>query len=154
MKSGGAADFLKVIRTEIIPLIEKQYRINGDRGIAGHSFGGLFATYCLFSASDIFNRFGINSPSYWWNDKHMFKVEKSFAAQHQTLEARVFMSVGSLEGRSMTPVMTDFADSLKSRNYKGLKLTTHVFEDENHMSVVPAMISRTLRVLYGDRKQQ
>ena len=57
------------------------------------------------------------------------------------------MSVGSLEGE-MVKLMTDFADSLKTHHYKGLTLNQQIFENENHMSVIPASISRTLRVLY------
>jgi hypothetical protein len=83
----------------------------------------------------------------------MFNIEKSFSQINNSLHAKLFMSVGSLEGNSMTPVMSAFADSLRSHNYKGLNLTSHIFEDENHMSVVPAMISRTLRVLYGKNKK-
>lgn len=152
LSSGGAVAYLKVLQEEIIPFIEKKYKTNTDRGISGHSLGGLFAGYCLLTGPKLFQRYGINSPSFWWNNKEMFAVEKSFSVKNTSLPARVFMSVGSLEGASMTPVMTAFADSLKNHNYKGLLLTTHIFEDENHMSVVPAMISRTLRELYGKRK--
>ena len=151
--STGAADvFLNVIRKEIIPFIDRQYKTSSDRGISGHSFGGLFAGYCLFSATDLFNKFGINSPSFWWDNMQMFKLEKTFSEHHRSLPVQVFMSVGSLEGKSMTPVMTAFADSLKSRNYKDLTLSTYIFDNENHMSVVPAMVSRTLRVLYAAKK--
>ena len=151
--SGGGPVFLNVIRKEIIPFIDKEYKTTTDRGISGQSFGGLFAGYCLFSAPDLFNKFGINSPSFWWDKKEMFKMEKTFSEHNQSLGVQVFMSAGSLEGESMTPVMTAFADSLRSRNYKGLKLTTYIFEGETHMSVMPAMISRTLRVLYGVKKE-
>ncbi len=155
--SGGGPVFLNVIRKEIIPLIDKEYKTTSERGISGHSFGGLFAGYCLFEAPDLFDRFGINSPSFWWDNKKMFEMEKTFSEHNQSLPVKVFMSVGSMEGsyegNSMTSLMTAFADSLKSRNYKGLNLSTHIFVDETHMSVVPAMISRTLRVLYGIKNE-
>jgi len=80
-------------------------------------------------------------------------MEKTFSEHNQSLSVQVFMSVGSMEGESLTPVMTAFADSLWSRKYKGLNLSTHIFEGETHMSVGPAMISRTLRVLYGVKKE-
>jgi hypothetical protein len=83
----------------------------------------------------------------------MFKIEKTFSERNQPLPVQVFISVGSMEGQPMTPVMKEFADTLKSRNYQGLNLTTHIFEDETHMSVVPAMISRSRRVLYGSKKE-
>jgi hypothetical protein len=45
-----------------------------------------------------------------------------------------------------------FVDTLRIRNYNGLSLTTHIFEDEDHMSVMPANISRTLKVFYGKKE--
>ncbi|WP_336517396.1 alpha/beta hydrolase [Pollutibacter soli] len=150
--SGGAPAFLDIIKTEIIPFIEKTYKTNRDRGISGHSFGGLFAGYCLLNGTDTFNKFGINSPSFWWNSREMFTVEKRFSEGRTSLPAQVFMSVGSREGQMMNSSMKDFADSLASRKYLNLALTTFVFEGETHVSVVPAMTSRTLKVLYGRRR--
>ncbi|HRE51304.1 MAG TPA: alpha/beta hydrolase-fold protein [Flavitalea sp.] len=151
--SGGGPEFLNVIRKEIIPFIDKAYKTTGERGISGHSLGGLFAGYCLFSATDIFSRFGINSPSFWWDNREMFKIEKMFSERRRDLPAEVFLSVGGLEDSLMLPVITAFADTLASRKYRGLTLSRHIFEGETHMSVIPAMISRTLRVLYGAKKE-
>ncbi|EOZ96613.1 putative esterase [Indibacter alkaliphilus LW1] len=147
--SGGGPVFLDMIQNEIIPFIDGQYKTNQDRGIAGHSFGGLFAGYCLLKASNTFSRFGIKSPSFWWNKDEIFALEQLYSQQNQDLNAKVFISVGSKEGTSMVPKMKAFTDSLHNRNYQGLKLTSHIFEDETHNSVVAASISRTIRVLYG-----
>ena len=38
--SGGADNFLKFIETELIPRIEKEYRVQPYRILAGHSLGG------------------------------------------------------------------------------------------------------------------
>jgi len=152
LSSGGSDAFLNVLRNEIIPFIDKQYKSTNDRGIFGHSGGGIFTAYCLFKATDLFQRYGIFSPSLWLKDKEMFNVEKSFSEHNNTLHAKVFMAVGGLEGFMVTD-MTAFADSLKRHNYKGLILTKHIFDDETHFSVFPAIMSRGLRVLYGVKKQ-
>ena len=153
LTSGGADEFIKILKNELIPFIEKQYKTNGDKGIEGHSFGGLFATYCLFQKPQLFNRYGINSPSLWWDNNKLFEIEKNFAAKNKNLNAQVFISVGNKEGESMYPKMTAFTDTLKAHNYAGLSLTSQVFEGEGHFSVVPASISRTLRVLYRFKKK-
>ena len=151
--SGGSPVFLNVISNEIIPFIDKEYKTTTDRGISGHSLGGLFVGYCLFSAPNLFNKYGISSPSFWWDNKKMFKMEKAFSEHNQSLEVQIFMCVGGKEGESRTSELTAFSDSLRSRKYKGLNFTTHIFEGETHMSVIPAEISRTLRVLYGVKKE-
>lgn len=146
--SGGGQKFLEIMKKEIIPFVEKNYKTNGDKGIAGHSLGGLFAAYCLLQEPTLFNKYGINSPSLWWDNNKMFEIEKSFSEKNQKLNAQVFISVGSREGESMVPKMSAFADSLKTHNYLGLTLTSQIFDNETHFSVLPASISRTLRVLY------
>lgn len=151
LSSGGAPTYLEVIKKEIIPLIDKNYKTNNDRGIYGHSLGGLFATYCLLTEPGLFQRYGINSPSLWWNKKEMFKLEKSVSEKNNFLHAKIFMSVGGNEGKMMVEVMNSFADSLRN-DFKDIEITSHVFEDEDHMSVMPANISRTLKVLYGKKE--
>ncbi len=146
--SGGANQFIGVLKNEIIPFVEKNYKVNQDRGIAGHSLSGLFAAYCLLHEPRLFSRYGINSPSLWWDDLKIFGIEKSFAEKNRSLYAQVFLSVGEGEGDAMVPKMKAFADSLRKHSYAGLSLTSQVFEGEGHFSVVPASISRTLRVLY------
>ena len=49
VRTGGARRFLQFIRTELIPVIEGEFRTNStDRVLAGHSYGGLFVLYALF----------------------------------------------------------------------------------------------------------
>jgi len=67
------------------------------------------------------------------------------------------MAVGSLEEKegyqrdaelAMVSNMRKLAQRLRERNYPNLKLTTHVFEDETHISVTPATLSRGIRMVY------
>ncbi|MFZ1991672.1 MAG: alpha/beta hydrolase-fold protein [Alphaproteobacteria bacterium] len=46
-------------------------------------------------------------------------------------------------------VIEQFGQQLAARNYKGLELTTHVFEGETHTSVYAPALSRGLRTLFG-----
>lgn len=153
LKSGGADAFIEVLKKEILPFIDKNYKTNEDKGISGHSLGGLFTGYCLLKEPTLFQRYGILSPSFWWAGGKVLELEKKYAAQNQSLKAKVFIAVGNLEGPIMVSPMTSFSDSLKSRNYTGLQLTTQVFENEDHMSVIPASISRMLKVLYSNTKK-
>src|SRR5688572_26564543 len=57
LTGGGAALFLTFLREKVIRFIEANYRTEpGERGIFGHSHGGLFALYTLFHAPDTFSR--------------------------------------------------------------------------------------------------
>jgi predicted alpha/beta superfamily hydrolase len=152
VQSGGGRAFLDVLRKDVIPFIDRSYRTTGDRGLSGHSLGGLFAAYALVTAPDLFQHYGINSPSLWWHGSEMFAAESTFATTHRALPVHVLLTVGAKEGASMVPPMEQFANRLSSRGYQGLVVDTVIFQGETHTSVGPAMIARTLSVLYGVRR--
>lgn len=67
---GGGEAFLKFLQNELIPEIEKQYRIKDQiRILWGHSAGGLFALYPMYEAPDLFDAHLVNDGSLDWHDK-------------------------------------------------------------------------------------
>jgi len=150
---GRAEDFIHFINDEVKPLINKTYNINKyNQTLVGHSFGGLFGLYVLFNHSDSFNRYVIASPSLWWDDAVMFKMEEKYASTHTNLAKKVFLSVGSKELASGPQGMIDnarkMAEKLKSRNYPDLKLSFKIFEDETHVSVVGISIQKGIEAVF------
>lgn len=147
--SGGAGQFLQVLQEEVIPFIEANYRASPtDRGLGGFSDGGLFTLYALFHAPETFQRFFAGSPSMW---NQLFKYEENYAATHEDLPARLFITAGDQEADLLEPIQR-MLERLQSRGYPGLDAQFHIFKDENHMSVYAASVSRALRVLYpGNR---
>lgn len=158
VKSGGAAKFLECIKTEIVPFVDKNYKTNTDRGISGHSLGGLFTAYCLINSDGYFTRFGINSPSLWWNEDEFLnqavsELENKYdnKIQWNIPPTKVFISVGRLEGSSMIPAMVKLSTYLDDLNSDKIDLEWYIFENETHLSVLSANMSRTLSVLYGKK---
>ena len=152
--SGGRAeDFIHFINNVVKPLIEKTYNVNKyNQTLVGHSFGGLFGLYVLFNHSDSFNRYVIASPSLWWDDAVIFRLEENYASAHTNLTKKVFLSVGSKEFESGPQGMIDntrkMAEKLKSRNYPGLDLWFKIFEDETHLSVVGISIQKGIETVF------
>ncbi|WP_460219529.1 alpha/beta hydrolase [Psychroserpens sp. MEBiC05023] len=150
-KSGGAKQFLECIQTEIIPFVDKHYKTNGDNGILGHSLGGLFTTYAFLNDTNSFKRYGISSPSLMWKRNELLNQAEDIVANTKTWDipsTKVFISAGGDEEEAMTSGMTKLYSLLK-KNSKNLQINTTIFEDESHLSVVSAMISRALFVLYN-----
>lgn len=152
--AGGAKYFLDFINDEIKPFINKKYYVDTtDQTYCGFSLGGLFGLYTLFNSSDSFKRYVIGSPSIWWDDRHILKVEEEYAKNNKNLSAKVFMSTGDLEEEGgdnfkMISNMKALSNTLLSRNYKGLDLETAIFEDETHCSAVSATLNRGLRNVF------
>ena len=149
MVSGGSQNFLQVLKKEIIPFVDRNYKTNTDRGIAGHSFGGLFTAYTLFQAPELFNRYLISSPSLDWGNNEIFREETRFYnLGNRVLSARIFICAGSLEPDPMIPDIEKLVGILKKKNYKGMDISELVFDKETHLSVIPLAISKGLRVIY------
>jgi predicted alpha/beta superfamily hydrolase len=144
VQSGGAVNFLRSLRTEIIPFVEANYRLSPDRGLAGYSYGGLFTLYALFHAPELFQRYFAGSPTM---REQLFEYEAQYAASHHDLAAKVFITEGGLESDLHEPIRR-MVDRLRSRGYPGLEVLTQVFEGEGHSSAYAASVSRALRVLY------
>jgi uncharacterized protein len=146
LRTGGAAAFLDALVEDIMPIVERKYRAGTERMIAGFSLGSLFGAYALLHDPRPFQHYLIASPSLFWDNDITFAYEERYAAHHEDLQARVFISAGAREGRLTTSVQR-LAASLTQRQYPGLELTTHVFEDETHFSGIAAALSRGLRLL-------
>ncbi|MHA8083177.1 alpha/beta hydrolase [Aquirufa sp. A-Brett2-15D] len=148
LKSGEGERFLQVIKNEIIPFIEKTYPTNGHRGLSGHSLGGLFTANVLFHSPELFDHYAINSPSFIdWNNNDIFLAEKKFAATHKSLPVKVFLSYGNLEDKEGIQNMPVFEKTLKG-HYPDIETNLVIFDEETHVSIIPAMISRSIRYLY------
>jgi predicted alpha/beta superfamily hydrolase len=146
--TGGADAFLAVLTEEVIPWVEARYPTSGERGLAGYSLSGLFATHVLLSSPTSFTHYLIGSPSVWWDNGVMFEREKEYASTHEDLPARVFLSAGT-EEPFMLQRMLRLAIALAGRDYPGLELKRFVVQDETHTSGVFPTMSRGLRFLFG-----
>ncbi|MBN1249635.1 MAG: alpha/beta hydrolase, partial [Anaerolineae bacterium] len=99
----GADPFLGFIQEELMPYIDANYLTNPqDRTLAGHSYGGLFTLYALFTATDAFQRYVALSPALFyhpdWNGERLiFDLEQEYAAQNDALPVELFLSVGETE---------------------------------------------------------
>jgi hypothetical protein len=154
LTTGGAADFLKSMKTEIIPFVDNNYKTNADRGITGHSVGGLFTAYCLINSDGYFTRFGISSPSFWWDNNKLLNQAVAQFSENKIWDipqTKIFISCGEYEGTRFIPSMQKIQRSLENADYKNIELSCQIFEGESHLSVWPANISKTLITLYGKK---
>ncbi|MDF1505417.1 alpha/beta hydrolase-fold protein [Roseisolibacter sp. H3M3-2] len=145
-----APDFHRILKEEILPFVERTYRTTGDRALHGHSLGGLFATYVLFEDPDLFARYAIVSPSYWWDGGSAFAREAAFRATRTSLPKQVFLGVGGLEGPDQVAGMWRMTAALcagrRAGAYAGLTITAEVIPDEHHGSAT--LFGRPLRAFY------
>lgn len=151
IKTGGAHKFLKCLKKEIIPLIDKHYKTNSVRGISGHSLGGLFTAFSFVNSDNLFSKFGINSPSFQLNEEIFLKPAISKFSDEQNWNinpTKVFISTGENESPMMVLNMMKFSMFLKKRNYNNVFMDWHIFRNETHTSVIPFCLNGTLIALF------
>ncbi len=173
-QAGGAPRFLSFIRDELKPWVSARFDVDpADAAYFGDSLGGLFGTYALLTAPDTFQRYVLGSPSLWWDKQVSFRHEEE-STSRRSARARVFLGVGGLETPAgfrastrlmpaaqreaaaqmtreidMVEDMERMVKRLASGAYPGLQVASHVFPDEHHVTVPPAILSRGLRFAYG-----
>ena len=133
--SGGANNFLKFIEAELIPQIEKQYRVQPYRILAGHSFGGLFAIHSMISKPELFNSYVAVSPSLQWENGEALKRAEDYLKNQKELKATLFVSIGNEPG-AIGKSFDSFKELLSKTNIKGFEWQAERLADEDHGSVV------------------
>lgn len=152
VKTGGATDFLNVLKREIFPLIQSRYRTAG-RGLAGHSFGGLFAAWVALIEPELFDTYLLSSVSFFWDNQFLLKQEEQvYRTRDRSIPAKIYITVGAQESfMGMIPLMQQFTAALKSRSYKNLMIEERILPNESHASAFLTSFNQGLRVLYKKR---
>jgi hypothetical protein len=163
----GADAFLAFIQEELMPYIDANYRTDGvDRTLVGHSYGGLFTLYALFTAPETFQRYLALSPALWYGpnwdgERIIFDLEQEFFeaqdTSHPVLEADLFLAVGENEPDDVDwgftqPLMVsnliELSKTLKRRHYEGLDMDTVIIDELGHMGSFPGALARGLYEVY------
>jgi predicted alpha/beta superfamily hydrolase len=133
--AGGADNFLKFFETELIPHIQKEYRVQPYRILAGHSFGGLFAIHAMMAKPGLFHSYVAVSPSLQWENAEAFKRAEEFLKNQKELKVTLYTSLGNEPG-GIGENFDKFRELLGRTNVKGFEWQADKMDDEDHGSVV------------------
>jgi tetratricopeptide (TPR) repeat protein len=145
--SGGADNFLKFFETELIPAIEKDYRVQPYRIFAGHSLGGLFAIHAMVSKPGLFNSYVAVSPSLQWDNETTLKRAEEFLNKQKEMNVTLYVSLG-FEPGAIGDSFQHFKALLQKTNIKGFQYQVEQMTDEDHGSVVLRSHYAGLRKVY------
>ncbi|WP_281869598.1 alpha/beta hydrolase [Brevibacillus parabrevis] len=150
-RQGGADDFLRFVLEEVRPVVESMVAINRERqAIFGHSLGGLFALHTLYTRPDAFFAYIAGSPSIDWYKRLILAEEQEFVSRLQRggQPKQLFIGVGEEEETHPTRInehARGVAERLGVFGDCGLNVSFEQFARENHISVLPVLISRAVR---------
>ncbi|PZQ53382.1 MAG: alpha/beta hydrolase [Novosphingobium pentaromativorans] len=78
--AGHSAQFRAFLRDRVKPLIEADYRTNGDDGVIGESLAGLFIVETWLREPSLFHRYAAIDASLWWDDGALSKAAAELLA--------------------------------------------------------------------------
>ncbi|GLC88906.1 alpha/beta hydrolase [Lysinibacillus piscis] len=147
--NGHADDFLDFLEQELMPTVAKEWPINpAKQAIVGHSLGGLFTLYTLCTRPRLFSHIIAGSPSVWWGDNAILKKLDTFIETWQGEQPlHLLLTIGANELPDMLEGTDQVAEQIQQLLDKNLHTSYVKFSAEDHVSVLPCMLSRIPRFM-------
>jgi hypothetical protein len=165
VRGGGADAFLAFLAGELRPWVAARFDVTDDATYVGVSDAGLFGVYALFHRPSAFRRYVIGSPQLCWDRDVSTAYEATYAAEHDDLDATVFLCAGAdeeqlppalpepvagqLRGADTAKLTRELGDALAGRGYPSLKLTTRIYPEATHFTVPALLLAHGLRAVFA-----
>ena len=172
VRTGGAESFRDALAATLMPWVAAAAPVDGRRQtLFGHSFGGLFALFTLFTRPSLFDTIVAASPALSWEDGAVRPFEDGFRPSEGSPRRRVLLSAGEWEGDALAPfqrgapdaaerlahrravrtvaMARDLADRLNARHGGRVAASYETFAGENHMSVLPVAVNRAVQAAFA-----
>ncbi len=152
--SGHSDAFIAFIEKEVLPYIQHKYKTNASKTLIGESLGGLLATEILLKKPTLFNKYIIISPSLWWDDGSLLKLNSDIYNDDFKQKTDIYIGVGKEGlGPGKTPhVMQDdakaLAEKLKASKNNNLKIYFDYLPDETHATISEQAAYNAFKVLF------
>ncbi len=154
---GGQDALLDFLEKTLKPAIAARYRVDTDQeSLFGHSFGGMFALYAMYTRPALFDHYVAASPTLWWANRYLLPSERAFAARVARGEVDVrqtslLLAVGDAEPAQEVQDVIALERRLQPLSAQGLRTGLRVQPGEDHMSLTPAIVTQVLRETFTAR---
>lgn len=146
---GGGRNFLDFIEKELLPYVDKNYRTEPYRILAGHSLGGLLTLNSYMDENSLFDAYISIDPSIWWDEQMM--TEKVDSILPISLKKKLYLATAN-QGEAKYERNKKRHDTLytllNKKAEEPLNVKIKYFENESHRSVPLVALYEGLRYLY------
>ena len=139
--SGGMANFLRFLKSELIPKIDASYRTAPYRVLVGHSLGGIAAIDAIYTIPETFNAYVAIDPSLWYDDRLLLKKAKDFFSKPGLANRTLYVGqANTINADDTTSNMhfnsiVQFNSILQSYNQSGIRYGYKYYPEDSHGSV-------------------
>ncbi len=149
--SGGGENFLKFVKDEVMPFVEKNYKTSPNKIFFGHSLGGLMSSYCLLNHPEMFNSYIAVSPSLWYGKESIFTNADLMFNNKNFKSKTIFFSDGD-EGNEYHKGIIKLQSLLQQKKITGLRYKYIAYPEETHNSEVVKATQDGLNFIFENWK--
>jgi predicted alpha/beta superfamily hydrolase len=154
-RGGDAERYERALLEDVLPFVAARYRVRsgaGASGIGGSSLGGLVAMWIALRHPEVFGRVAALSPSAWWDRRRIVRQVRALPARPPL---RVWLSVGTSEGRTGAPAVRALRDAMLGAGWMlGRDLRYHEERSAGHDEHAWAeLVEPALRFLHPARHE-
>lgn len=108
--SGGGDQFLTLVESGWIDVVENAFPVSGKRILVGHSFGGVFTLHNFLKRPDLFDGYIAISASAWLGDQQLARDAVARFASGTPENRFVYFASGEFDGGPTRPTNETLGD--------------------------------------------
>jgi len=138
--TGGGANFLKFIKSELIPHVDSVYPTMPYRVFVGHSFGGITVINALYTIPETFNAYIAIDPSLWYDHQLLLKKAKDYFSKANLKGKALFLGqANTIQANDTLPNLhfesiIQFNSVMEVYNRSGLRYRYKYYGNDDHGS--------------------
>ena len=126
---GRGDQYLQFLFDDVMPLIQRTFRVTHTRettGIMGSSLGALISLYAFFRHRERFGFVGAMSPALWFNNCALLELIE----RETFVEGRIYLDIGTAEGDEHIAHVQQLHGGLLRKGYRPGETLFYVEEDQ------------------------
>lgn len=145
--SGGSSQFLRFLKEELAPHVQKVYRASDVAILYGGSNAGLFAVYAMLEDPEVFDACIAGSPMIGHCPEFMRKLAEKFVNRILSNRRILFMIYGSNDNAKVTDFSPEYQRYLEQNAPEHFSPFLVILEGEGH--VPRSSLERGLRTIFS-----
>jgi len=145
LPQGKGADFFDFIEVELIPMLEKQYRIAGFKMAVGHNRSANFINFFLLRETLLFNAYISLSPLL--STKMPERIENTLATKKSQLF--YYLSYAEQDFPGVLEKAKPLSQDLKQIENENVEITSEQIDQATHFTMVSRSIPKAVEAMFS-----
>jgi predicted alpha/beta superfamily hydrolase len=132
--SSGADNFIEFFLKELIPYVDKNYRVENFRILNGTSNSAFFTIYVLLKKPNLFSAYVASSPTRLeWFDDPLYKKFGELKKKNEPLNKTLYLIYGENDYRSIIKAIPKFKKIIEENTPDGFRWEIELIKNEGHV---------------------